>query len=306
MLKRARIFWVKHPWTIALVLIPQLIFVPPVTAAGTVVFSALGISCTQHTANDIYAHRYVAGTNGTINAINALLPSGAINNGTFKTNFPSATYLIMANNGTSAPTTTLATFTADTMTGVNARFVGSYTITAGTKFWVVAGQGAAAFPDCYTVSTPIPNANVTFTNGWRIDTTTSSTWPYVMGNTPSTLGAPVSYNYIFAISIEIAPAAAASISVALQSGGSSTVYKSTTTIRATASTDGKVTFYQSGKPIAGCRNVPTSSSVATCNWRPALHGRVGLSAKITPTDSSIPSGTSSAFTVGVSNRLTTR
>jgi hypothetical protein len=192
------------------------------------------------------------------------------------------------------------------MTGVNARFIGSYTITAGTKFWVVAGQGAAVFPDCYTLSTPIPNANVTFTNGWRIDTTTSSTWPYVMGNTPSTLGAPVSYNYIFAISIELAPAAAATVSVALQSGGSSTIYKSATAIRATASTDGKVTFYQSGKPIAGCRNVLTTSLVATCNWRPALHGRVGLSAKITPTDSSIPAGTSPVFTAGVSVRSTTR
>ena len=306
MLSRVRKFWRNHPWVIALVLIPQLIFAPPVTAAGTVVFSALGIPCTQHTANDIYAHRYVAGTNGTITAINVLLPVGAVNNASFKTNFPSATYLIMANNGASAPNSTLATFTADTMTGVNARFVGSYTITAGTKFWVVAGQGAAVFPDCYTNSGAVPNANIIFTNGWRLDTATASTWPYIMGSTPATLGTPVNFNYIFAISIEIAPAAAATISVALQSGGSSAIYKSSTTIRATASIDGKVTFYQSGKPIAGCRNVLTSSSIATCNWRPALHGRVGLSAKITPTDSSIPAGTSAVFTAGVSTRSNTR
>jgi hypothetical protein len=296
----------RFPILLLILVCPQIFVISSATAAGTVVFSALSIPCTQHTANDIYAHRYVAGTNGQIAAINVLLPSGAVNNGTFKTNFPSSTYLIMANNGNSAPNTTLATFTADTMTGVNARFVGTYNITAGTKFWVVAGQGAAVFPDCFTNSGAVPNANITFTNGWRLDTTTSTSWPYVSGNTPSTLGNPVSYNYIFAISIEIAPTAAASISLSLQGGGSAAVYRSPTNLIATASTEGKVTFYQSGKPIPRCRNVATSSSVATCNWSPALHGRVGLSARIVPTDSSIPSGTSSVFTAGVSTRSNTR
>jgi hypothetical protein len=302
MLKVVRNFWIKHPWVIAFLLAPQLVAAPPASAAGSVVFSALGIPCTQHTANDIYAHRYVAGTNGQISAINVLIPASAMSNGTFRANFPSATYLLMANNGNSAPNTTLATFTADTMTGVNARFVGTYNITAGTKFWVVAGQGAAVFPDCFTNSGAVPNANITFTNGWRLDTTTSTSWPYVMGNTPSTLGNPVSYNYIFAISIEIAPTAAAAISVSLLGGGTAAVYRSLTNLIATASTEGKVTFYQSGKPIPGCRNIGTSSLVATCNWRPALHGRVGLSAKIIPTDTSIPSGTSTVFAVGVSTR----
>jgi hypothetical protein len=306
MLARIRKSYKRFPILLPIFLCTQIFTFPSAKAAGNVVFSALGITCSQHTANDIYAHRYVAGTNGQISAINALLPSGAVNNSTFKANFPSATYLIMANNGNSAPNTTLATFTADTMTGVNARFVGSYNITAGTKFWVVAGQSATVFPDCYTVSTPIPNANVIFTNGWRIDTTTSSSWPYVSGNTPSTLSAPTSYSYIFAISIELAPSLPATIAVSLQSGGNSTTYRYPTTLRASASTEGKVTFYQSGKPIAGCRNIATSSSVATCNWNPALHGRVGLSARIVPSDSSIPSGTSAAFTVGVSTRSNTR
>ena len=298
--------YMRLPSLLFLFLIPQTLSASPSSAAGTVVFSALGITCTQHTANDIYAHRYVAGTNGQISAINVLLPSGAVNNGTFKSNFPSATYLIMANNGASAPNTTLATFTSDTMTGVNARFVGSYNITAGTKFWVVAGQGAAVFPDCYTVSTPIPNANVTFTNGWRLDTTTSSTWPYVMGNTPSTLGSPVSYSYLFAISIELAPSPPSTLYVSLQSGGSTATYRSSTSLRATTSTEGKVTFYQNGKTISGCRNIATSSLIATCSWRPLIHGGASLTAKIIPTDTSIPQGVSPIFTAGVSTRLNTR
>jgi hypothetical protein len=127
-----------------------------------------------------------------------------------------------------------------------------------------------------------------------------------MGNTLSTLGSPGSSFYIFAISIELAPSPPATITVTLQSGGNSTIYRSPTALRASASTDGKVTFYQSGKPIAGCRNIATSSSVATCNWRPAQHGRVSLTARITPTDSSIPAGASSVFTVGVPTRSNTR
>ncbi len=306
MLREMRDLWIKHPWLIALFLVPQLLNPVPASAAGTVVFSALGISCTQHTANDIYAHRYVAGTNGQISAINVLLPAGAVNNSTFKANFPTATYLIMANNGSSGPVTTLATFTADTMTGVNARFVGSYNITAGTRFWVVAGQGAAVFPDCYAFSGSVPNANVTFTNGWRLDTSTASVWAYATGNTPTTLGAVQQNSWIFAISIEITPAAAATVSLSLQSGLTTASFRNSAQIRASSSTEGRITFYQNGKVIPGCRKIQTSSLLATCNWKPSVHGSARISAAITPTDSSIPSGVSPAFNVGVSERTNFR
>jgi len=306
MLKRVRDFWTKHPWMIAFLLAPQFIATPPANATGNGVFSALGVACSQHSGADVYGHRYVAGTNGEITAINVLIASGVVDNSTYKANFPSATYLLMANNGSSAPNTTLATFTADTMTGVNARFIGSYSLTAGTKFWIVAGQRANVFPDCFNFSTAVPNANVTFTKGWRLDTVTSTSWPYVNGSLPSTLGNPTNSNMIFPISIEIAPSPAATVSLSLQSGGTTAIYRTSTTVRATASIDGRVTFFQSGKQISGCRNVPTASLVATCNWKPTLHGRVGLSARITPTDTSIPSGTSSVFTAGVSARSNTR
>ena len=306
MLREIRDLWIKHPWLIALFLLPQFLYPAPTNAAGNVVFSALGIPCSQHTGADLYGHRYVAGTNGVITAINILLAAGVVDNSTYKANFPSATYLIMANNGASAPNTTLATFTSDTMTGVNARFIGSYSVTAGTKFWIVAGQKASVFPDCFNFSIAVPNANISFTKGWRFDTVTSTSWPYVNGSTVANLGSPVNSNMVFALSIEIADPPAATVSVSLQSGANTAIYRATTTIRATTSTEGRVTFFHSGKPIAGCRNISTSSLVATCNWGPALHGRVGLSAKIIPTDTSIPSGTSAVFAVGVSSRSNRR
>jgi hypothetical protein len=306
MLREMRDLWIKRPWLIALFLISQLLNPATASAAGTVVFSALGVSCSQHSGADLYGHRYVAGTNGEITAINVLLATGVVDNSTYKANFPSATYLIMANNGTSAPNTTLATFTADTMTGVNARFIGSYSITAGTKFWVVAGQRASVFPDCFNFSTAVPNANVTFTKGWRLDTVTSTSWPYVNGSATSTLGAPTNSNMIFPISIELAVPAPATVSVSLQSGLTTASFRNSTPIRASASTEGKITFYHNGKVIAGCRNVLTSSLTASCNWKPSVHGGARISAAIAPTDSSIPAGVSPTFSVGVSVRTDNR
>jgi hypothetical protein len=306
MLKRVRNFWINHPWVIAFLLAPQFIITPPANATGNVVFSALGIACSQHTGADVYGHRYVAGTNGQITAINVLIATGVVDNSTYKANFPSATYLIMANNGSSAPNTTLATFTADTMTGVNARFIGSYSLTAGTKFWVVAGQRANVFPDCFNFSTAVPNANVTFTKGWRLDTVTSTSWPYVNGSLPSTLGSPANSNMIFAISIEIAPSPAATVSLSLQSGLTTASFRNSTQIRASSSTEGRITFYQNGKVIPGCRRIQTSSLLATCNWKPSVHGGARISVAISPTDTSIPSGVSPVLSVGVSARTNNR
>jgi hypothetical protein len=306
MLERVRHLWIKHPWVIAFLLAPQFIIAPPANATGTVVFSALGIPCSQHTGADLYGHRYVAGTNGEITAINVLQAASVVNNSTYKANFPSSSYLIMANNGASAPNTILATFTADTMTGVNARFIGSYSITAGTKFWVVAGQRANVFPDCFNFSTAVPNANITFTKGWRLDTVTATSWPYVNGSTTSNLGSPTNSNMIFAISIELAVPAPATVSVSLQGGLTAASFRNSTPIRASASIEGKITFYQNGKVIAGCRNVQTASLIASCNWKPSVHGGARISATISPTDASIPSGLSPVFNVGVSARTDKR
>lgn len=67
---------------------------------------------------------------------------------------------------------------------------------------------------------------------------------------------------------------------------SSAVYRTTTSLVATTSTAGKVTFFVSGKRIPGCINIPTVSSAAitaTCNWKPALIGLNQIYAVLTPT-----------------------
>ena len=102
----------------------------------------------------------------------------------------------------------------------------------------------------------------------------------------------------------------ASISLQLGSSATSAVYRTTSTIEALVDVPGKVTFYQAGKTISGCRNKATSGSSpnikATCTWKPSNRGSVQLTARITPSSASYSATTSSIYAVPVGNRTTPR
>ena len=90
------------------------------------------------------------------------------------------------------------------------------------------------------------------------------------------------------------------------SGGTVGAYRSAGTITATANLAGKVTFYERGKVIPGCKNRPTNGSlIATCTWRPSVRGNVAISATNRPTNSYI-SNASSSLSVFVTNRTGAR
>ncbi len=87
------------------------------------------------------------------------------------------------------------------------------------------------------------------------------------------------------INIPVTPTAILTTTVAL-SGGSSAIFRTATSITATASTVGKVTFFANSKKIPGCINVATAASspfTAICSWKPAQHSPPTLTAKFTPT-----------------------
>jgi len=100
------------------------------------------------------------------------------------------------------------------------------------------------------------------------------------------------------------------ITLQLAAGGSSAVYRTASTIEALVGTAGKVTFYQFGKVIAGCKNRSTTGSSpnikATCSWKPSSRGSVKITAKINPTSASYAITNSQAFGVVVSSRTTRR
>jgi hypothetical protein len=128
------------------------------------------------------------------------------------------------------------------------------------------------------------------------------TFCYTNGNCPSR----TNFNLQILINAPIAPTAILTTTVSL-SGGSSAIFRSSTTLTATASTSGKVTFYANGKKIPGCINISTTGAspfTATCAWRPAIHNSVALKATFKPYTGL--SSSSSVLTPIVGKRVTNR
>ena len=94
-------------------------------------------------------------------------------------------------------------------------------------------------------------------------------------------------------------------------GISGPVYKGIeTTITISVGAAGKVRFFANGKRIATCLSKSTTGSnpnvTASCLWKPSTHGRIAITAIITPTNISLPIETSSPTNVVVLKRSTSR
>jgi hypothetical protein len=83
-----------------------------------------------------------------------------------------------------------------------------------------------------------------------------------------------------------------------------------TTITVTLNAAGKVRFFLGGKRISKCLARSTTGSYpnfsATCSWKPPVTGSQNLTARITPTDSSFTSATSTSTVVWVNKRANSR
>ena len=280
--------------------------------AAPIAFNSLRTGCVATLNSEIHGNRFVARKSLTINAININIGSGS------SSNFSTSKYYIMSDNSsTNNPSTVLETFTADAISGsgVNtlARFIGSYNITTGTKFWVIAAQTHAILPLCY--SGGATTSNITM-DGITLDTSTSlsnSSFRRGFNNTSSSpinasWGTSFDDGYVFQLSIEASDflASPAVISIALTSGGKVATYKANTSLKATVSVASKVTFFANNKVIAQCRNILSSGGFAYCNWKPSQHGSQQLNARAVPTDGLTPPATSSPISVGVALRTNLR
>lgn len=81
-------------------------------------------------------------------------------------------------------------------------------------------------------------------------------------------------------SFAIASATGNTLALAMSSGQSFAPFRTSSTITATSSVAGKVTFYANGKRISGCISKGTVNGVASCSWRPTTHLSVRLTARI--------------------------
>ena len=81
---------------------------------------------------------------------------------------------------------------------------------------------------------------------------------------------------------------------------------SITTLTATASTEGKITFYVGSRKIPGCSSRPTSNisgvQTATCNFKPNTSGYATYSARLVPTSSSFTNSQSTSTVVQIGRR----
>ena len=186
-----------------------------------------------------------------------------------------------SNNGASRSGTLVATFnqpnTASAYSGgiTNAflvRLVGSAQLQSGQKYWIYFNapslEGNAV--NAWVTTTPTVSAS------WSIVTSGSN---YVMTNNSG------AFNWAAYPAFRLIASTPTTIDVTLAAGGSTATYRSTTTIRAAVNSNGPVTFYANRKYIPGCKGVQSSAGVATCQWKPSLHGVIRLTARVVPTDS---------------------
>ncbi len=95
-----------------------------------------------------------------------------------------------------------------------------------------------------------------------------------------------SYNALFSPTIH---------TIALTSGLSTAVYRTSSTLRSTSDVEGRVTFFVNGKRIPGCINIQTVSKVANCTWRPSVINFNFITAQINSPGGSLNSSTFRVF-----------
>ena len=90
-----------------------------------------------------------------------------------------------------------------------------------------------------------------------------------------------------------------SITISLAGNAQVASYRTPVTVTATVvGTEGRVTFFLNSKRLGNCLNKATTSLVATCSWKPSIHGSANLSATFTPTSSAyLSSSTTKIYSV---------
>jgi hypothetical protein len=149
----------------------------------------------------------------------------------------------------------------------------------------------------------------------QVSTNGGSTWTDEVGSTMNTWNNVVMNSdatKAFATTIAAGASYLGSIpqplSFSLTSGRTGAMtYRASNTLRTTSNYAGKVTFYANGKKIGGCISVPTDGSlVATCNYKPTIHGAVTISAKFVPTDAYFSIISQELFRTSIVKRSNTR
>jgi hypothetical protein len=120
-------------------------------------------------------------------------------------------------------------------------------------------------------------------------------------STTASLGSAISFSYY----TYTAPYPAEIV----MSASATAIYRIATTLLTTSDSPGKVSFYANGKIIPGCKamseTISGASYIATCSWKPSIHGSSTIPARISPTNGNT-ANTTSPFSINSKARTTTR
>jgi hypothetical protein len=148
----------------------------------------------------------------------------------------------------------------------------------------------------------------TFWSYWGNDFHTTSLTQRIGAGIQTTPGVSTGASYTGNVYLMAFSAVATTIDAPTISG---TPYKGlSVTLSATVNTSSIVRFFVNGKRIANCKDKVTSgtspNNVATCPWKPSVSGAQRVTATATPTTQGLSTVTSSALSVFVERRQTTR
>jgi hypothetical protein len=186
--------------------------------------------------------------------------------------------------------------------GQSFSWVNSSTTMTSPYFIAVAGDGSkiVVFDNTYTIKISSDGGST-----WQAEATLGNKNWYAgdISDDGSKIVAPVANNgnYIFKNGFTLASR------ISLTSGSNTVIsYRTLNSISATTNFAGKVTFFANGKRIAKCISIPTISLVATCGYKPTIHGAVTITATFVPTNVSYSATSAELFRTKVSARINNR
>ena len=224
--------------------------------------------------------------------------------------------------GTVAPggTGTSVTVGSKTFTGINGGAGGIYVSNQSGGFDAASGGGAAGA--AVNGSSPAPGAALSsYITGTQTNYGGGGKASGASGYTAGTAPTGIGYGGTGGAGVNAGTNGNAGIvvirilsqagvnSFGLSGNSTSSTYRGATTISINLTIASQVTFLASGKKIPGCVKVSTSGTspniVATCTWRPSLHGNLAISAIIYPNGGGL-SSTTGPVSIGISKRTNNR
>lgn len=283
---------------------------PASQAADVTLFDGLGTGCAStYTGGYLESNRYIAKSNTSITTISYLFGNQST------TNFSSSYLYIYSDDSTyNAPSARLATFSPTVISGSGTltigKYTGNYSISQGTKFWIVPSLNASSLPWCYwntsvtsflngviSVDTSTSNSNAVYPKVYKAGTVipASSGWDYA-GN----------IGQLWQLSIQSSSSTPIAASLSISGNPSNIVYRTTTTLSVNVDAVSKVTFYASNKRIPNCINLRSDPGLVSCNWKPSTKGAISITAKVKSLDNSYVDSESNVLTLLVKPRSNTR